>query len=159
MTALAEMLRKARAAVLRRGVPVEDVDDLVQEAFVRVEQYERDHIVQSREALLVRSAINLSIDRARRLRHAPISPGDVLLDGFVSDEPDQAQVAEARARLAHLGKGIAALPEQTRRILLARRIDGLAYAEIAKREGLKIRAVEQRVARATLLLMKWMDGW
>lgn len=157
MTAIADMLRKARAVVMRRGVPAEEVDDLVQEAFVRVEQYERDHAVQSKEALLVRSAINLTIDRARQLKSAPVAGGDELLERLVADAPGQDQVVEARARLAHLARGIDALPEQTRRILLARRIDGTPYAEIARAEGLKVRAVEQRVARATLLLTKWMD--
>lgn len=32
MNALSEMLRKARTAVLRRGVPFDEADDLVQEA-------------------------------------------------------------------------------------------------------------------------------
>jgi RNA polymerase sigma-70 factor (ECF subfamily) len=78
----------------------------------------------------------------------------------MADEgPRQDQMVEARMKLEHLGKGIDSLPEQTRRILLARRVEGLAYAEIARREGLKVRAVEQRVARATLLLMNWMEEW
>jgi DNA-directed RNA polymerase specialized sigma24 family protein len=71
---LADMLAKARRAVLRRGVPEQDADELVQEAFLRIERYERAQRARSREALLVTAAVNLSIDRHRRDARAPFPP-------------------------------------------------------------------------------------
>ncbi len=59
MPSLTEILAKARRAVLRRGVSEEDADELVQEAFLKVEHYERSHVARSREALLVKAAVNL----------------------------------------------------------------------------------------------------
>jgi RNA polymerase sigma-70 factor (ECF subfamily) len=40
-----------------------------------------------------------------------------------------------------------------------RRLDDLSYAEIARRERMSVAAVEKQVARATLQLMRWMNGW
>jgi len=57
MNALGEMLRKARAAVLRRGVASDEADDLVQEAFLRLEGYERANAMRSKEAFLVSAAM------------------------------------------------------------------------------------------------------
>src|SRR3546814_4458427 len=71
MSSLAEMMAKARRAVMRRGVSAADADELVHDAFIKVEQYERAHAAESKEALLVTAAVNLSIDRARRNRRAP----------------------------------------------------------------------------------------
>ena len=72
MTSLEEIMAKAKAVLRRRGASVDDAHDLVQEAFVRINDYERSRSVQSREAIFVRTAINLSLDQARR--HAPGPP-------------------------------------------------------------------------------------
>lgn len=158
MPSLAEMLAKARRAVLRRGVSEEDADELVQDAFLKVEQYERTHAARSREALLVTAAVNLSIDRSRRRARAPF----VDIDNFhaIADAtPDPSQIVEQQARLRHAAQGLAQLPERTRRILLKRRLEDLSYAEIAAAEDMSVAAVEKQVARATLQLMKWMAEW
>ncbi|MBO9622480.1 MAG: RNA polymerase sigma factor [Sphingomonas sp.] len=158
MPSLAEMLAKARRAVLRRGVSEEDADELVQDAFLKIEQYERRHEARSREALLVTAAVNLSIDRTRRRARAPFVDGaDV--HSIADMTPDPAEVVEQQARLRHAGEGLAQLPERTRRILLQRRLEGLSYAEIAAAEGMSVAAVEKQVARATLQLMQWMAEW
>lgn len=159
MSALTEMLRKARAAVLRRGVAPDDADDLVQEAFLRLEGYERSHEVRSREAFLVSTAVNLSIDQGRRAARTPTAHFAEALANVPSPDAPPDEVLAGRQRLAHLREGIERLPAETRRILLARRIDNLSFKAIAMREGLSVSAVEKRVARATLMLMQWMDGW
>jgi len=158
MPSLAEMLARARRAVLRHGVSQEDADELVQDAFLKVEQYERTHAARSREALLVTAAVNLSIDRRRRRARSPF----VEIDDFhaIADAtPDPSQIVEQQARLRHAAEGLAQLPERTRRILLKRRLEDLSYAEIADSEGMSVAAVEKQVARATLQLMKWMAEW
>ena len=47
MSDLAEMWRKVRAVVLGRGVALQDADDIVQEAFARLESYTRAHELQA----------------------------------------------------------------------------------------------------------------
>ena len=157
---LVHMWQKARLATVRRGVPIDDADDLVQEAFLRLEQYERNHVVQSREAFVMRAAANLTVDRARRAAANPVGPiGDVNLAEIAAPEVPPDEQVESRTKLEHLRRGMATLSEDSRRILLMRRIDGLSFKEIASIEGLTVSAVEKKVARATLVLMKWMDGW
>lgn len=154
------MWRKARLAVLRRGVPSDEADDLVQEAFLRLERYERDHEVKSREAFVMRTAVNLTVDRARRAAANPVGPiGQLDIAEIAASEALPDEQAESRARLEHLQRGLSALPEDVRRVLLLRRIDGMSFKEIALAEAMSLSAVEKKVARATLVLMKWMDGW
>jgi RNA polymerase sigma-70 factor (ECF subfamily) len=154
MTTLAEILKKARRAVVRQGISDQDADELVHEAFLKVEQYQRAHVVQSQEALLVRAAVNLSIDRQRRSRHMPLAHAEI--HEIADATPDPARIVEARARLRQVAAGLAVLPERTRRILLKRRLENLSYAEIAAAEDMTVAAVEKLVARATLQLMNWM---
>jgi RNA polymerase sigma factor (sigma-70 family) len=158
MPSLAEMLAKARRAVLRRGVSEEDAEELVHDAFLRIEKYERTQEARSREALLVTAAVNLSIDRGRRRQRSPFVEIDDL-HAIADAMPDPAQIVEQQERLHRAAEGLAQLPERTRRILLKRRLDGLAYAEIAASEGMSVAAVEKQVARATLQLMQWMAEW
>lgn len=158
MSSLAEMLAKARRAVMRRGVPAEDADELVHDAFIKVEQYERAHMAESKEALLVTAAVNLSIDRARKSRRSPFAEHHDV-QAIADGKPDPGQIVEERARLAHAARGLDQLPERTRRILLKRRLENLPFAEIARSENMSVAAVEKQVARATLQLMKWMEQW
>ena len=155
MATLAEILKKARRAVIRQGIADHDADELVHEAFLKVEQYQRDHEVRSQEALLVRAAVNLSIDRQRRRVRMPLSDGTDLHE-IADTAPDPARIIEARARLRQVAAGLELLPERTRRILLMRRLENLSYGEIAGIEGMTPAAVEKTVARATLQLMNWM---
>lgn len=153
------MMDKARRALLRRGILNQDAEDLVQEAFLRVEEYERRQEVRSREALLVTAAVNLSMDRARRRRDSPFVDvaGELLAVADQTPAPDE--IVRAQARLRRAAEGLNSLPEKTRRILLSRRLDGLSFKDIAAAESMTVAAVEKQVARATLELMKWMDGW
>ena len=152
------MLEKARRAVLRRGLSREDADEIVHEAFIKVDAYAQAQEVHSHEGLLVSTAINLSIDNQRRNARSPFAqhPNVQLVS---SNDPDPADILEARAKLEHLSAGLADLNERTRRILLLRRLDNLSYAEIAEREEMSVAAVEKHVARATLKLMQWMESW
>jgi RNA polymerase sigma-70 factor (ECF subfamily) len=159
MTTLRDMLQKARRAVLRRGVPDDEADDLVHEAFLKLEGYGRQHVIRSREAFLVSAAVNLSIDRARRRERSPFDELTRDLDAVPAVIAGPDEILSARARLKHLEEGIARLPDRTRRILLMRRLDGADYRRIAEAEGMSVAAVEKQVARATLTLMNWMQEW
>ncbi len=159
MGSLKDMLRKARTAVLRRGVSGQDADDVVQQAFLRVEEYERRQVVRSKEAVLVTAAVNLAIDFKRQKQPSVSIDMMDALNAIADQNPAAEDILQAQARLRRAAEGLALLPERTRRILLSRRLDGLSYKEIALKEGLTVAAVEKQVARATLELLKWVDGW
>ena len=155
MKTLADILGKARRAVLRQGIPDQDADELVHEAFLKIEAYQQTHVVRSHEALLVRAAVNLSIDRQRRAGHMPLADGAMLYD-IPDAAPDPVRIMEARARLRQVAAGLDRLPERTRRILLKRRLENMSYTDIAASEDMSVAAVEKLVARATLQLMTWV---
>ncbi len=149
---------RVRAALMRRGRNRHDADDLVQEAWVRLACYEREQVVDKPEAFLMRAALNLSID-AHRLR---VSHGEeVLLDDVVLIDaaPSTEAVVLARERLARLSLCLGRLSDKTREIFLSHRVEGLTYHEIAQRNQISISTVEKHVAKATLQVATWMEGW
>ena len=156
---IAAIMKKARRVLLRRGASAEDVDDLVQEAFARIKAYSRDHVVETEEALVVRTAVNLAIDAARRNRRAPFDATQFNLEAAVDSAPRPDEVLRARERLNRLKDGLMRLSPRARRVLLAQRLDGLSYKEIAVREGVSLSAVEKQIARSVAFLTDWMQGW
>jgi RNA polymerase sigma-70 factor (ECF subfamily) len=147
-----------KAALMRRGRSAHDADDLLQEAWVRLTCYEREQPVHKPEAFLMRAALNLSIDAYRQRQ----SQGEeVLLEEvvLVDATPSAEAVLLAKERVARLGVCLGRLSEKTRDIVLAHRVDGLSYTEIARRHGISVNAVERHVTKATLLLTCWMEGW
>lgn len=149
---------KIRAALQRRGNSPQDAEDLVQEAWVRLACYEREQVVERPEAFMMRTALNLAIDahRARVTRGEEVFVEDVVL---IDLAPTAEGVVLAKERLARLSLGVNRLSETTRAVFLSHRIDGQSYTEIARARGLSISTVEKHVAKATLQLMRWMDGW
>jgi len=149
---------RVRAALMRRGRTMHDADDLVQEAWVRLACYESEQRVDKPEAFLMRTALNLSIDSHRmRVNHGE----EVLLEEVVLIDatPTTEAVVLARERVARLSVCLGRLSEKTRDIFLAHRIDGMSYQQIAQRHQLSISTVEKHIAKATLQITSWMEGW
>lgn len=155
---LCATLARIKSALMRRGRTVHEADDLVQEAWVRMAAHSGKQEVANPGAFLMRTALNLSIDvhRARRTQGDEVALDDVVL-------ADMAPGVEAwvlgRERAARLGVCLGRLPERTRGIFLAHRLDGRSYTDIARELGISVNAVEKHVTKATLLLTCCMEGW
>lgn len=157
MSDVLQVFRKIRAVVLRHGVAPQDADDIVQEAFARLEAYTRRQELRSEEAFLVTTAVNASHDQARRRARTPQQAGEFDLETITDSAPSPEEQLLAQERLRRASTGLARLDPITRRCLLAQRMDGLTFPQIAVREGMSVAAVEKRVARAVMFLTKWMD--
>lgn len=151
-------LSRVRAALMQRGRTVHDADDLVQEAWVRLACYEHEQTVDKPEAFLMRTALNLSIDthRARATRGEEVLLDEVVL---VDTSPGAEATLLGRERIARLSVCLRRLSEKTRVIFLSHRVDGMTYKEIAEHHELSISTVEKHVAKATLQVTSWMEGW
>ncbi|WAC49195.1 sigma-70 family RNA polymerase sigma factor [Asticcacaulis sp. SL142] len=153
------MIRHLRRVLSRRGVSPHDADDLIQDAYQRLEIYRQENEVSKPEGFLVRTAINLSIDRVRRRKRSGIVAGPIEDFVIVDKSPRPDEVYATRRRLERLNDGFAALDPLTRQMLRAQRVEGMSVASIADRHNLSVSAVEKRLAKGILFLMNWMDGW
>lgn len=154
-----DILAKVRGALRRRGRTEHEADDMVQEAWLRLVRYDDEiQAIEQPEAFLMRVALNLSVNQHResvcRGEHIAVEEG-VLIDTAPSAE----SVLLAKERMARLSVGLGRLTDRTREIFLAHRLDGLSQVEIAKLYGLNPTSVQQHIAKATLRLTSWMEGW
>jgi RNA polymerase sigma factor (sigma-70 family) len=149
------LLGKLRRLLRSRGRSVDDTDDLIQEAFLRLQLYCRDHTVQKPEAFLVRTALNLSADQSKRERQVRIEPGALLT--LIDPSPSPDAVYAGQMRLHHWKAGINALSPRQREVFLLNRIEGYSFIQIAERLGITLSMVEKHAAKAVLFLTDWMD--
>lgn len=158
VTGLSKMIAAVKRRLLHFGAEPDHVDDLLQDAVVRLLHYQKTNTVRHPKAFLYRTARNIAVDRARHRQMAATDTVEDNILGQIADlQPGPAAITEAKARLHHLEQGLGKLSHGTRKVLLLRRIEGLSVREIAEREGLSVAAVEKRIARGTYQLLQWME--
>ena len=128
-----------------------EIDDLVQEAFVRVLRASAGGEVRSPKALLFATARNLAL---MQLRHRAVERAEPLaeMDGDgILDETDVAHAVARNQELELLTQAIQSLPARCRQILTLRKIYGLSQKEVATELGISVHTVE---AQGTIGLRK-----
>lgn len=155
---LRQAFAKVKAALMRRGRSEPDAEDILQDAWIRYSRYEREHVIEAPDALLMKVALNLSIDkhRADLIRGEEVLLEDVVL---IDTAPATEDMLLARERMERLSFCLRRLSDKTREIFMAYRFDGQSYKEIAQHHGLSVGTVEKHVARATAHVTEWMEGW
>jgi RNA polymerase sigma factor (sigma-70 family) len=157
MDEIRPLLKKLRRLLRSRGRSIDDTDDLIQEAFLRLQLYCRDHAVDRREAFLVRTALNLSTDLSRQEQRRPIERGALEKIVLIDPKPTPDEVYAGQKRLLHWKQGLAALSPRRREVFLLNRVEGYSFLQIAERLGITLSMVEKHAAKAVLFLTEWMD--
>ena len=119
---------------------VDDVEDVVQDCFVRL--LEASVEPRNVRAWLYAAVRNRCIDLLRQSSHS-VEPLTVGLEPATDEEQQERSLREAR-----LWEAIDALPARCREVFLLSKRDGLTYAQIAQRLGLSEKTVEHQVSKA-----------
>lgn len=153
-------------AYLRGSYPaVRDIDDVVQESYLRTWKAKLAHPITSTKSFLFQVARNLAIDVLRR-KHSAGTESPVALDDLcVPDEgADVTATLSLQEKIDLLTAALASLPECTREIVFLRKFQGLPQKEVAARFGIAERTVEARLAKgmkscATYLRKRGVNGF
>ncbi len=151
------LLVKLRKLLRSRGRTVDDTEDLIQEAFLRLQLYCREHKVDKAEAFLVRTALNLSADQARQEHRVSFQQGLLETLPLIDPSPTPDAVYAGQKRLHHWKQGLLALSPRQREVFLLNRLEGYSFPQIAERLGVTLSMVEKHAAKAVLFLADWMN--
>ena len=149
-----------KSFLLRLGVPAADVEDVAQEAFVRLYQKrDRYRAGAAFKPWLLTVAGNLGRNRLRwrfRRREDSIEAMDEAYPGGFDPVDTSARPASDLAEKANLArdvrKAVNALPDNLRQAVLCVELEDLSYAEASQVMGCSAKAVETRLYRARELL-------
>jgi RNA polymerase sigma factor (sigma-70 family) len=157
MNRWASYLRHMTQILRHRGRTADEAEDLVQEAFLRLHVFlSQGRQVREPEAFLVRTVLNLAIDRRRRERRDLYVTQSVEELSLVDLSPAPEEVLAAQQRLIHMRRVLdTKVSRRTSDVYFLHRLEGYTYEEIAERMHMSIRTVEKHIARAITVL--WVE--
>jgi RNA polymerase sigma-70 factor (ECF subfamily) len=139
----------ALKAHLRCAFPsVRDVDDVVQESYLRVWRRQLLGPLVSARSFLYKVARNLAIDALRKESRSPIDQvADLAGLDVADDHPGAAAAACTSDEIDMLLGAIESLPPRCREVVILSRFRGLSPAEIALKLGISERTVHWHGAK------------
>jgi RNA polymerase sigma-70 factor (ECF subfamily) len=154
---LKDQLALLRRRLLQRGRSSRrDVDELIQEGFLRLCLYQQEKKVPIRDpvAFLVDVVEKVHIDRLRRatLTHRIFSDQPFEEVDCVDTASSPEQDAEACELIERIERSLAVANPRTREAFLLHRFGGMSYAEIAEQLSISGRAVTNHIAKALVLI-------
>ncbi len=124
-----------------------DVDDLVQEALIRVLRAKGEGDLQSPKAYFFAIARNLALDHIRRSK---VVFNETLLNNEAMELLDESESIEEIVSRNHelevLTEAIQALPERCRRVFTLSKVYGMTYNQIAEEMGITFNTVSAQIA-------------
>ena len=142
-----------KRAVRRSGTPQVHPSDVVHDLYIQLSR-NPDRLVERNclRGFLIKAAVNLGIDRARRIafenRLFSLLDDRALSVPAVSPARDEGDDRAKRVRA--IKAAIAALPRQCRTVFIAYRVAGMDKADIADSLGIQRRMVDRHIRNALL---------
>ncbi len=136
-----------RAWLKSRYLAGVDIDDVIQESFLKVLDARKLNPVNAPKAFLFATARNLALNTVRFAKVRGEGKTSSIDDCDVLDE--RAGVRETVARnqeLEVLTKAIQSLPDRCRQIFTLRKVYGMSQREIAKKLGISARTVNAQIS-------------
>jgi len=143
----------------RSGRSKSDIDDLIQDVYVRVCEAAAKEIPDPAKPFVFTVARNLLIDRLRREHVVPIETVedlDALNIAIDAPGPDQALIA--REELRRVQAALDQLPRRAREAVILRKVEGLSWKEIGQRMGIAERTVNRHLTDAMHALADTLYG-
>lgn len=135
----------------------DDIEDIMQEVFLRAYSAKKKEKLAFARAYLFRIARNVSFDRYKNLKkNLEVVVEDFVLDRVIDDVGSQEDILIERERLKSLNDAMASLPPKCRTAFFLRHFEGLSHREIAKAMAISTSTVEKHLAKALYMTMEKM---
>jgi RNA polymerase sigma factor (sigma-70 family) len=159
---LADLDRRYRVPLIRyftkRIREAYDVDDLVQEVFIRLVRQAAIESVQQIDSYVFQTAANVIRDRARRQaarhhrEHDELSESDLPTNDLSPE-----RVLLGAEKLERVIAALEELSESTRQVFVLRRYEGMRHEEIATHLGISVSGVRFHMEKAKTQLARRLE--
>lgn len=165
-----ERYKRAIARVVARIVKPCDIEDIVQETYLRIYRAAQRRPIQHPRSFMLRAARNLALNhvgRADALNHLAIEEVRVEVDPIepsieaesqaaVSESPEA--MVQAEEEFLIFCRAIRELPLQCRRAFLLRKVYDLSQREVARQLGISESTVEKHIAKGLVACSAYMTA-
>lgn len=142
-----------------RRAPAREIDDLIQEVFLRIQAQANRAPIRHLEGYLVTVAASVLVDRARRRLARRESTHLALEDAHhPRDHLTPERVLLDQEALSRIMDAIMQLPARTRDTFILHRFEDMSCAAIAEHLGITVSGVEKHIMRALHHLHSMLDG-
>lgn len=125
-----------------------DVDDIVQESYMRLLRARESGKVGYAKAYLFTTARNFALDLFRRREVVSIEPvADLATWPVAEDRPDVADAVSRQQELDLLAEAVRGLPDRCRQVMTLRLLYGLSHREIAAELRISEHTVKAQLAK------------
>lgn len=125
---------------------VRDVDDVMQESYLRLWRARASEPVRSAKAFLFLVARRVALNFIRKSRNAPfLDCGEVAASRVLDDRPDACEALILQERIDLLADALMSLPPRCWDIVILHKVKGHPQKEVAARLGVSARTVESHV--------------
>lgn len=148
-------MRDRLARFVMRFLPPQEVEDIVQETYVRICQLEDQSNVRAPEGYVLKTARNLALDHLKRAEHRltrPVDPMTELEELGASESTSEDATFRAVAsneEFAQFCDAVRQLPRQQRRAFILKKVYGHSQKEIAGIMGITVATVESHIVAGT----------
>ena len=158
-------LRGSLARAVLGIVPPKEIEDIVQETYVRVCQIEMKEKIREPRSFLFKTAHNLALDHVKRAEsRLAVSVEETGESGFGEAERSADETFDRVAsneEFLHFCEAVRQLPVQCRRAFVLKKVYGCSQREIAREMNLSESTVEKHIAqgikRCTYFMMQCAD--
>ncbi len=136
-------------AYLRSSFPaVRDIDDVVQESYLRIWRSRAVQPIHSAKAFLFKVARHVALNLVDRQRASPVMVvGDLAALPVLDSRPGVVETVSKNEKIRLLVLALATLPPRCREITILRKLKGVPQRDVAAQLGLSEKTVEEQVAR------------
>ncbi len=154
-------LRQQIASLVARIVPPKEVEDIVQETYVRICQVENKDAIRKPSSYVFRTARNLALDYVKRSEsrlNVAVDMDDLSSEDFLRPtdmDPTYAQVASDK-EFSLFCEAVRSLPRQSRRAFVLKKVYGYTLKEIMAEMKLGRPSVETHIINGTKKCVQYL---
>ena len=155
-------LRGRLARLVMGIVPPKEVEDVVQETYVRVCQIENKDAVREPRSFLFRTARNLALDHVKRAESRLTSGTDAIDDLPAADFMTSSEVDSTYTQVVSdeefvlFCEAVRELPKQCRRAFILKKVYGYTQKEIMAEMGVGQPTVETHIVNGTKKCVQYL---
>jgi len=132
-------------------VPQRDLEDVVQDTFLRIRDVQSVDEIKNPESFIYRTARNLALDHVKRAE-SRLADGHDNVEALAavieqSEEDSTYRAVTSRQEFGSFCSAVDKLPEACKRVFVLRKVYGFSQREIAASLGISESTVEKHVAR------------